>query len=33
MQRIDTVMDHMLVTAVLCVPFYVIYKLGMFLFD
>lgn len=31
MQRIDHVMDRMLVTAVLCLPFYFIYKLGLYL--
>jgi hypothetical protein len=31
MQRIDHVMDRVLVMAVLCLPFYVIYKFGLFL--
>jgi len=33
MQRIDHVMDRVLVTAVLCLPFYVIYKIGLFVVE
>ena len=33
MERIDHVMDRVLTTAVLCMPFYVIYKLGIFLIE
>ncbi len=29
MERIDHVMDRVLTMAVLCMPFYVIYKLGL----
>ena len=33
MERIDLVMDRVLVTALLCVPFYIIYKFGLMLID
>lgn len=33
MERIDHVMDRVLATAVVCLPFYVVYKLGLFLIE
>jgi hypothetical protein len=33
MDRVDHVMDRVLTVAVLCLPFYVIYKLGLFLVE
>jgi hypothetical protein len=33
MERVDLVMDRVLVTAVLCMPFYMIYKFGLLFID
>lgn len=31
MQRVDHVMDSILASAVFCAPFYILYKIGLFM--
>jgi len=33
MERVDLVMDRVLVVAVLCTPFYMVYKFGLLLLN